>query len=235
MVDITQIPIYIVNYKNEGRRNRMKERFNSFGLEPIFTPPVEGDDSRLINAPISCKRVWAVMLQHLDSIRHYCETSNSPYCIVCEDDIHISRSFISDLENLLPHVEEMQLDLVMLGYLLPFKIEMTTYLHAQHFPLIRNTGQFTLHRYPNDIWGSQMYLFPRRYADVMIELYDINNAFKNLGNSDYNYNPDWTLTKNGNRALISPMIAVEEGVNVSGDEGQIHYHMLCHNTNYEQK
>jgi len=209
----------------------MIDRFAHFEITPILTPPVETTDPRLAEAPADSKRVWAVMLQHLDSIRHYYETSQAPYCIVCEDDIHISKTFVDDIHELLPYVEELQLDLVLLGYLLPFKIDMSTYLHQQHMPIIGRTNKFSLHRFPDDIWGCQMYLFPRRYAEIMLELYTVEHALANIG--QLNYNPDWTLTKNGHRVLTCPMVAVEEGINVSGDGGQVAYHIQCHQVNFD--
>ena len=224
------IPIYIVNYNNEERRQRMIDRFSQFNITPILTPQVETNDTRLTLAPTNCKRIWAIMLQHLDSIRHYYENSSSPYCIVCEDDVHISKTFTDDVHELLPSLETMQLDLILLGYLLPYKIDMSTHLHKQHFPIIGQTPKFNLHRFPDDIWGCQMYLFTKGYAEAMLKLYTIEYALANIDH--LNFNPDWTLTKNGNRVLICPMIAVEEGVNVSGDKEQADYHTRCHRLNY---
>lgn len=224
------IPIYVINYKNEQRRNRMRDRFTRFGIEPIFTPPVEGTDSRLASTPDDCKRVWAVMLQHLDSIRHFYEHTTASHCIVCEDDIHIAKNFLTDLTEIIPIFDQLELDVLMLGYLLPFKIDMSTELHQQHFPIIKQSKTFTFHRYPDDIWGSQMYMLPRRYAEFMLEVFTVNYALENI--KTLNFNPDWIMTKYGNRAMIAPMIAVEEGVNVSGDDSQVYYHSLCHDVNF---
>jgi hypothetical protein len=47
-------------------------------------------------------------------------------------------------------------------------------------------------------------------------------------------NADWTITKSGRRALIYPMLAVEEkgGGKAYRDDTQTQWHDLCHNANY---
>lgn len=224
------IYVYIVNYKNEERKNRMIERFKQFGITPIFIQSVEPSDSRLKVAPENCKRIWAIMLQHLDCIRHYYENFTSGYCVVCEDDIHLSKTLSTDLLEIIPQFEYLHLDVVMLGYLLPFKINMSTHLHRQHFPIVGNTKQFTFHNYPNDIWGTQMYLISRKYAQYVLETFTVDYALQKIPPT--NFSSDWIITKNGNRALICPMIAVEEGINISDDFGQNQYHLICHDINY---
>uniref|UniRef100_A0A6C0BKG5 Glycosyltransferase n=1 Tax=viral metagenome TaxID=1070528 RepID=A0A6C0BKG5_9ZZZZ len=231
---MNKIPFYVVNFKNETRRNKMLERFRHFGVEPIFTPEVGGNDPRLDKAPDNCKRVWAVMLQHLDSLRHFVEKTQQPYCIVCEDDIHLSRHLINDLEKIVPQFQRKQLDVLLLGCLLPFAIDMATCLHRQYFPMMEQVDGFSYHRYPDDLWGCQMYLISRDYSRFLISTYTIPYALDHL-NTSFNYNPDWVITKNGNRALVYPMVAVEEGVNVSNDASQVWFHRHCHAVNFNEK
>ena len=225
------IPIYVINFRNADRRTRMRQRFNHFGIEPIFTPEVTSEDPRLAKAPASSKRVWAVMLQHMDSIQNFYDCGDRlSHCIICEDDIHISNTFPDDMDELIPKFDEMKLDCLLLGCLLNFKLDMNTCLHREHFAIAGNTLKFNLHRYPGDTWGCQMYMISRAYAKKMIDLYTIDYALANMDNDKYS--PDWTLTKGGNRAMVYPMVAVEEGVNVSGDQSQIWFHRACFNTNF---
>jgi hypothetical protein len=76
-----------------------------------------------------------------------------------------------------------------------------------------------------------MYLISRNYAKFLLDKFTPQFAFENIGS--LNYSPDWIITKNGKRALINPMIAVEEGVNLSGHEGQIIFHKQCCECNYD--
>jgi len=227
------IPIYVVNYKNDERRERIKTRFETFGIIPNFVPCVDDNDVRLVTASEACKKIWGVMLQHLDSIRDFYEkTDSGNYCIVCEDDVYISKTFVDDITQILPVFDKLELDVMMLGYLMPFKIDMSTCLHKQHFEIIEHVGNYTIHKYPSDIWGTQMYLISRKYAGFLLEKYTIEFAHANI--DTMTYSSDWVITKNGNRALITPMIAVEEGVNTSGDGGQVYYHLLCSTVHYDK-
>lgn len=210
------IPIYIVSYKNPGRRERMISRFTSLRMENMvtFTSEVERDDPRLLIQPEKNRRVYAIMLQHLDSLRLFLESSHE-YCIVCEDDVHISNMFAEKFPTILHDFKTMNLDIMMLGYILTFEIDMDTEYHKGYFPYINNEedriymNSHTYHSYPNDIWGSQMYLVSRSYAKYLLDNYDLNEMNIETINS-VNYNPDWIITKNGKRALIYPMVALEE-------------------------
>jgi len=224
--------VYVINYKNEERKQRMKCRFNKFNVEPIFPPGVSLSDKRLtISNAGADKRVWSIMLQHLDAIRLFYEQTDHDHCIVCEDDIHISKKFMDDMTQLIPKFIQLELDILLLGYLLSFKIHMTTCLHKQHFAYIDTVGDHTIHHYPIDLWGCQMYLISRKYAKYLLETFTVQYAIENINKVPYS--PDWIITKNGKRAIVCPMVAVEEGINVSHDHSQIGYHKLCHTTNFD--
>jgi GR25 family glycosyltransferase involved in LPS biosynthesis len=227
------IPVYVVNYKNEERKNKMTERFNTVGINPIFIKEVHSNDNRLnYNIDINLKRVWSIMLQHLDCMRDFFENSDKSHCIVCEDDIYISKNISSDIENIVKNFDELELDVLMLGYLLNHKIDNNNYHHNHYFPILNNSNNtYIYHSYPDDTWGTQMYLISRNYAEFLLNKFTPQFAFENIG--ILNYNPDWIITKNGKRALINPMIAVEEGVNLSDHEGQINFHKSCCECNYD--
>jgi GR25 family glycosyltransferase involved in LPS biosynthesis len=213
----------------------MTERFNTVGINPIFIKEVHSDDNRLnYNVDINSKRVWSIMLQHLDCMRDFFENTDKAHCIVCEDDIYISKNISNDIENIVKNFDELELDVLMLGYLLSHKIDNNNYHHNHYFPVLNNANinnEYMYHSYPDDIWGTQMYLISRNYASFLLNKFTPQFAFENI--NTLNYNPDWIITKNGKRALINPMIAVEEGVNLSDHEGQIHFHKSCYECNYD--
>ena len=230
------IPVYVVNYKNDERKNKMTERFNTVGINPIFIKEVHADDTRInYNIDINIKRIWSIMLQHLDCIRDFFENTDKSHCIVCEDDIYISKNISNDIDSIIKNFDELELDVLMLGYLLPFKIEKNNYHHNHYFPVLNNKNdihdnKYTYHLYSDDIWGTQMYLISRNYAEFLLNKFTPQFAFENT--STLNYNHDWIITKNGKRALINPMIAVEEGINISDHAGQINFHKQCFECNY---
>jgi GR25 family glycosyltransferase involved in LPS biosynthesis len=228
------IPVYVVNYKNEERKIKMTKRFNTLGINPIFIKEVNSDDTRInYDIDIGLKRIWSIMLQHLDCIRDFFENTDKSHCIVCEDDIYISKNTINDIERIIKNFDELELDVLMLGYLLPFKIDNNNNNHNHYFPILNNSDintEYMYHSYPDDIWGTQMYLISRNYAEFLLNKFTPQFAFENI--DSISYNPDWIITKNGKRALINPMIAVEEGINLSGHEAHIHFHKNCFDCNY---
>ncbi len=222
-----QIPIYVVNYKNEQRKQKMSKRFNDIELGLIFIDPVNVEDTRLKYLPY--KRTCAIMLQHLDSVRHFLEKTSYTHCIICEDDILIHKDFHNKLPAIIEKFDQLELDTLLLGYLLPF-----SYIpENHHFPVFlndnNNTGSY--YGYPDDIWGSQMYLISRKQADSLLTKFTPEFALAHL--DDVHYNPDWTITKHGKRAILYPMMAVEEGVTNTDHEGQNDFHRNCFEQNYK--
>ena len=224
------IPIYIVSYNNPSRSERMVKRFTSLHLDHLitFTPEVHATDSRLVSFE-SNRRTASIMLQHLDSLRLFLATPHD-HAIICEDDIHISSTFAEKLPSILHDFKEMKLDIMMLGYILTFHIDMNSGFHQGYFPYVNDKNNqsdissHTYHSFPDDIWGSQMYLVSRSYARHLLDTYDCVDENMEMLTS-LTYNPDWIITKpkKHKRALIYPMVALEE----KNDGGQ--------NYNYEKQ
>jgi GR25 family glycosyltransferase involved in LPS biosynthesis len=218
------VVFYVINFKDDARKKRMIARFNHIGIDLHFVNPVTQDDPRLHNTPLY-KRTSSIMLQHLDSVRDFYENTSAEYCIVCEDDIHISKNLHKHLPKIIQDFEELGLDLLLMGYLYPYGV------HGNwHFPVLKSNENYTYHGYPDDIWGSQMYLISRKHAETILNTFTIQFGIDQL--EVVHFNPDWTITKWGKRAIISPMIAVEEGDDKSNHEGQTHFHRACHQGNY---
>jgi len=223
---MTQIPIYVVNYKNEERRQKMTSRFAEIDLGLVFTEPVNNDDVRLKYLPY--KRTCAIMMQHMDSVYHFLEKTSYKYCIICEDDILIHKDFHNTLPRILEDFERLQLDTLLLGYLLPY-----SYIpENHHFPILCQGEGYSYYGYPDDIWGSQMYLISRKQGETLLKTFTPEFALSHL--DDVHFNPDWTITKNGKRAIFYPMMAVEEGATNTDHEGQNDFHRTCFERNYKE-
>jgi hypothetical protein len=126
----------------------------------------------------------------------------------------------------------MNLDVLLLGYLVPFKIQ-SNYVG---FELKSNDTnlKYTYHNYPNDLWGSQMFMFSKKHAKYLLDKFTIEYAIEQLNdNTIQPFSSDWTITKEGNRALIYPMLAVETSDRPSGHYGQDIFHENCKNANYD--
>ena len=225
-------PIYVVNFNDDERKTKMTTRFSSIGFSLQFVPPVYISDNRLAAVPQNLnvdKRVWSIMLQHLDSIRHFVDNSSANHCIVCEDDILISKSFHKELPQVIQHFDKCQLDVLLLGYLMPYRIEKNAFNDEKALGVYES---YSFYPYYEGLWGSQMYLISRNHAKKLLEKYTVEYAMANL---EHPFSPDWTLTKDGHRALIYPMMVLEEGTTKTNHTGQNEFHQKCFETHYDSE
>ena len=219
---------YVINFNDNARRERMVSRFSKIGInEPHFVDPVFISDLRLNNDEIQHKRTCSIMLQHLDSLKHFLEQTDKEFCIVCEDDIHISKNLRNDLPEIVEQFKEQDLDVLLLGYLSMYPVDTET---NTHFTLKSRSKKYKYANFPDDLWGSQMYMMSRKHAKNVLEQFGPDYILT----GELPYNPDWILTKTGNRALIVPMLAVEEGDTKTDHGGQNEFHRRCFECNYDR-
>jgi hypothetical protein len=100
-----------------------------------------------------------------------------------------------------------------------------------------DTTETTTFRYYDygDIWGTQMYLLSRKQAARIVEKYANGYADQFLANSDTVFPPfsaDWSITKEGKRCIVYPMLAIEDGLTSYGEDegGQRDFHMMAHSS-----
>jgi hypothetical protein len=226
------VSFYCINFNDENRKMKMINRFEKHGIELQFVPSVYITDSRLESNKINnnaVKRNMSIMLQHLDSIRHFYENTTNDYLILCEDDILISKNMMNDLPSIIDNFKELKLDVLLLGYLINFKLDEKNNNHD--YQMIKKTDKYIFYEFPYNLWGSQMYLMNRNNCEFLLNKYTMEYALADLNRP---YSPDWTLTKDGKKALIYPMIALEEGVTKTDDHGQNTFHNDCFKTNYDE-
>ena len=224
------VQFYTFSYQNPIREANMKRRFADENLPLEFVNSVEFSDQRLTAAPPEVRRNWAIMFNHLDMLTKFLNSSND-YGIFCEDDIFIRHNFKQFLPEIVAGAKRRSLEILLLGYLLPYKpVEIVS--RAREFAEIG--PNFTFHTYPDDLWGSQMYMLSRAGATKLLEKYSVDYAKATLANPNLcPFSPDWTLTKDGRRAAIYPMLAVEEGIVVTTHEGQIDFHKRCFQAQFD--
>lgn len=220
-----------LNYQNPERKVKIMELCTGLKINMNFHPGTFHQDPRISSTLLESERkVWSCMYGHLDMIQYFYDCTDSIYGIFCEDDILISPSLKKILPEILNDLKTMNLDVLLLGYLINHPP--TTDLYQ---PLLRNEKiQRDYYSYPDHLWGAQMYLITRTYAEHILNQYNQNYAIRSLQrNLSYNqsllpFSADWIITKDGNRCLIYPMLVCENGENISGDKAHDTFHISCY-------
>jgi hypothetical protein len=89
---------------------------------------------------------------------------------------------------------------------------------------------FKFHDYPEDVWGTQMYMLSREHVKKIVEKYT-DEYINTMIVENKPFVADFVFTKEGNRALISPILVTEDNKTVYDCEVQETYHrnsFLCH-------
>lgn len=209
--------ISCLNYNNPVRKESMTARFQQVGITDFtMFPGVPLSDPRInVSLDPHTQKSQSCMFGHLDMIRAFLDTSDKPFGIFCEDDIKMDANFIQRMDAVLHDFKHMNLDVLLLGYLFPRPIELL------------EPGKNVYHSYsppPATIWGTQMYMLSREWARAIIAKYG-NNDSSTLYDP---FSADWTITQEGNRRIVYPMLAIEDGTANYDDEGQAYLHALSH-------
>jgi hypothetical protein len=224
---MNSVGFYCLTYKNKGLA-AMKTMFSKMNINCDFYSGVEFTDRRLeLALSDGLKRIWSTCYGHLDMIRIFYE-SGKEYGIFCEDDIIIRNDFIQTLPDILEDFNKLGLDILMLGYLCENYID-----RYCNFPTLLTREPFKYLGYPNDLWGTQMYMISRAHALRILSKYYYGYAEQTLKNSSLTpFSADWTITKEGQRALMFPLVAIENFKEVYEDVHQTRSHTACYKFTY---
>jgi len=168
--------------------------------------------------------IYSCLYSHLLAIRTYLMyDSESPYGIICEDDVHLHKDFVAKLESLQEILEKFKPDTLSLGYL------------TLNIPNIRaalgpDSPEALLLRYhESGLWGTQMYLISRDFAGKMLEYFD--RPIKYYG--QYFPTADFIITRSKRGYFIHPPMAVEEmGDSVNSSSAPDDFHVRVHKEFY---
>jgi GR25 family glycosyltransferase involved in LPS biosynthesis len=234
-----RVEIYCLNYKNEERKNNMKRRFNSINLDCIFFNGVNFNDERIANysnlIDDATKRVWSCMYGHLDMINEFYYNTNKEFGIFCEDDIYLHKNLANYLPRICLDFSILELDVLLLGYLLQNKANNQNDCHLKNLPI--NGSPFTYYSFPDYVWGTQMYMLSRKQSKYLLDKYGNKSNYAERSITDKSITPfsaDWTLTKEGNRALINPIIVVEDNNTDYSNDGQFNFHRNCFEVHFQE-
>lgn len=232
-------PIYCLNFRNEDKRQRMVQRFRTLGLEihkdVWFVEGVSWDDPSILPSPSELAQAnelglwnplgWGAWHGHLKMLQQFVN-SGSELGVTMEDDVMISTNLVQELEQVVNDFQNLNLDVLMLGYLVVDKLD------TQYESILR-TPNFNYMRYPMEIFGLQMTLMTRSHAQYVLDNFgpgsEMYKSFLSQPGA-HHYIPDWIITKYGNRAMVYPMLAIEEHGGGRGwpDDGHARFHEWCY-------
>ena len=222
---------YCLSFNNPTRKENMKRIFKTLEIDCIFNEGVDENDIRITGRNIYTK-CWSCMYGHLDMISDFYYNSDKQFGIFCEDDIFIHK----DLKILIPKIIEdfniMKLDVLLLGCLLPLKLDTRFNYEYSQFRIKHSSGNYKFHEYPDSMWGAQMYMLSRTHAKKLLDKYSFSSGYADKTNHSNDntlqpFSSDWTLTKDGNRALISPLLVSEDNKTNYEDKHQMVFHKKC--------
>jgi len=227
MTTISNCQFYCLSFNDKDKRNSMENRFKNLDIECKFYNGVKDTDNRLKYARgIFNKRHWAITYGHLDIIHDFYYYNTNKYAVICEDDILIHKNFKKIFEKIIIDFNMLDLDILLLGYILPYKIgyDNISSKYALKRPM-RFDAQFKYHEYPEYLSGSHMYIITKEFAKIVLDKY-----YNNFAGFDNNiFMVDKTIIREGNRALLYPMLAIENDV-FQYDK----YHKFCHKIHYNE-
>lgn len=210
--------IYCLSYKNEKRRKNMQNRFDQVGLNVQFYHGVDTETDPRIK-PDDYTKCISCMYGHLDMINMFLSDSDKPYGIFCEDDIYLHKDFHKRLDEITSEFTNLNLDVLLLGHLITYSPDPNYCLSI--------TQNHRFYNYGEDTWGTQMYMISRSYAKQLLGRY-----YGEVRPSDPPFSADWTITKDGSRAFLFPMLAVEDGETQIEHYGQHQFHQAVFRNNY---
>jgi len=216
----------------------MRLRFGRVGISLTFVPPVLSTDPRIPEEAQDnggLVRNCAIMWNHLDMLRCFLDDPARPeFGIFCEDDIYIRK----DLRELVPLLISLyrvhRMDLFLLGYLEPTELSKVVLSDPSSLAPISDLPDLVVRAYGHHKWGAEMYMMDRRHASFLLDLFNVDFARRSVLRQDNlpPFSPDWTITKYGRKALVYPMMAVEEGQVVADDDWHRNFHATCHKAQY---
>lgn len=228
LLNMDRIRTYYLSNKDSERDLRMKERFKILNIDANQIQWVntewlksKGFDSH------SCQ--WghiAMIKQFLEDIKD----TDINYGCFFEDDVYLHKHLPSDMSFLLNQISYSNLDVLLIGYLINYK---PIAVKSQGIHDILHSSSIC--RYDNELWGAQGYILTKGYAMYLVDKYNEEYLVRFLnGLERVPFASDWTITKDGNRALVYPMYAVEEGTMTGTHQGQVMFHKICHVMNYNE-
>jgi GR25 family glycosyltransferase involved in LPS biosynthesis len=238
------VAFFCLSYNNPKRRENIRTIFADRGLSAHFYDGVGLDDPRIKGRPLDAntQRVWSIMYGHLDMLRLFLE-SDKELGVFCEDDILVRRDFGKHLAQIVAHFRELRLDVLLLGNL----CSNPNFRFCSNFPERRVETETSKDVYPfkyyaydsnpeSAVWGTQMYMLHREQARFILNKYSEEYADRTVTDKSLvHFSADWTITKEGEKAIIYPLVAIENYEAEYEDEGQNTCRKKCRHLFYSEE
>lgn len=220
------IDFYCLNF-HEERKEKMIKKGNHFKIPIVFYSGVLSSDTRITFVEnLGIRRTASICYGHLDMLQHFIDNSTKEFAIVMEDDILIKDTFVEDIIKSIDVMKTENIDILMIGYLCHNPIH--TYSNFPEIYTPYSTHKFRIMGYPNDSWGTQMYMISRKQCIYLLDKYTNGYLERSLENLEMiPFSADWTITKEGKRALLYPLRVIENGSMEYEDEWQDKCRKLC--------
>lgn len=229
---LENIDFYCLSFQNPERSASMTDRFSKLGLKlnvfggvPLTDHRIADNETRKI--PDSLKRLWSATYGHLTNIHTFYD-SGKEFAVFCENDVLVNKNLPFYLPDIMKEFKIMNLDSLLIGYMTTYKLE--GWMDGYNLKHAFNDRPYEYLNYPDDHWGLHGLMLDRKGAKLILDKY-----WNRADECDKPFSPDWTITKIGNRALITPMFIVENGeddMDHYKDFGQYDYHYKTWKFNY---
>ena len=171
---------------------------------------------------------------HIAALETFSNTAELT-AIVIEDDVMLRNDYAAHIGMITAAFWGASLDVLMLSYLWPFpaRYEIQGSWIAELFP--KKITPFAFFGFPDDIWGTQMYMLTRQHARHVLAGHGTQTCYEQRAELDTSLKPwsaDWIITKTGHRALSVPMLGLEEGKPTQGDAFEHDYRAKTFASNY---
>lgn len=226
------VGIYCLSHNNEKRRDWMRRMFTSQNLNPVFYDGVDVADPRIRDRGLDAntERCWSIMYGHLDMLLLFLDSDHS-HAVFCEDDILVRKDFGHNLQNIVRDFVELRLDVLLLGCLCSNR-DFRQYSNFPQRPTIHSSA-FQYYAYDSNpdsaVWGTQMYMLHRAQAKYLLDKYSRGY------NGRVPFSADWTITKEGEKAIIYPLVAIEDCSVDYDDKGQDECRKKCYGIFYSDE
>lgn len=236
---------YCLSHRDETRKTAMKESFDKAGVTPqqySFYDGVSVDDVQItrLTANRDVNRATSIMFGHLEMIDAFYRDETVTYGVFCENDILMHKDIATLLPPLLDQYTRLNLNVLLLGYLLPFQLTETDLSYPRiGEEVAAGSRSYTFHSFPDNLWGAQMYVLSKESARTLLDKYGAGSGYVEKSLKDNTMQPfasDWTITKDGRRALVYPMLAVENDRVQNNQQYPMHaaFHETCFKAHYEK-
>lgn len=226
--------IYCLTYKSPSKKTKMQERLNELGLDCEFVESVSAEDINISSdvvrrakdlklwypKPFSC---FSGFLKIFEKILN----GTDDMAIILENDVQLRKDIKKLLPDVIENFKRISPDIMCLvyqnynydkpldsfGYFISqpqIKPDFKTHADQKEYYDSRIFKHESLKLEYTKIWGTQMYIITKKFAEFLLNNYGLSYAESSICDTSKNvWNPDYIINKVGKTVIINPMLGVE--------------------------